>query len=244
MAAVRSLVSPIAVTALVVGLLSYPSPDGRSLFWATVTSAAEGVFWILATYTGLAYSLLLIDESSWRHAGLEPYRKERLRTLEAQGRASHFNWLSPRSGWKIFAVALCVIIGNFVQGFNMPPAARIKVEKVEARNHGLAVVLEVSDPQYKFRGFNPYAFSLASQTGFAISSGIPKVSLGLDGEPLKLPLPSEPGPLRLYLNFPSNKTEEALKKLDNLYLWYNIKALVPLVLDPQKDSKVATDVQP
>jgi hypothetical protein len=228
MAAVRSLIAPIAVTALIVGMLSYPSPDGRSLFWATASSAAEGIFWILATYTGLAFALVLIEESSWRTAGLDPYRRERLRTLEAQGRSSRFNWLSPRSGIKVFLVALCIIIGNLIQGFSSAPAATIHVEKWEPKNHGVSVVLQLSDTHYHFRGFNPYAFSLKSQTGFPISTGLVKVSLTPAGEPLAGVLPKEPGPIHLYLEFASNKTEESLKRLDNMYLWYNLKALVPL----------------
>lgn len=228
MAAVRSLVAPIAVTSLVVGMLSYPSPDGRSLFWATASSAAEGIFWILATYTGLAFALILIDESAWRTAGLDPYRRERLRTLEAQGRSSRFNWLSPRSGVKIFLVALCIIIGNLVQGFSVAPAAHIQIQQWEAKNHGVAVTLELSDTRYHFRGFNPYAFSLKSQTGFPVSTGVAKVSLTPGGEQLTGVLPTSPGPIQLYLEFTSNKTEESLKTLDNMYLWYNLKPLIPL----------------
>lgn len=231
MAAVRSLVAPIGVTSLVVGMLSYPSPDGRSLFWATASSAAEGIFWILATYTGLAFTLILIDESAWRTAGLDPYRRERLRTLEAQGRSSRFNWLSPRSGVKIFLVALCIIIGNLVQGFSLAPAAEIKVEKWEAENRRVSVVLQLNDPLYHFRGFNPYAFSLKSQTGFPVSTGIAKVSLTPGGEQLSGVLPSSPGPIHLYLEFTSNKTDESLRKLDNMYLWYNLKGLLPLAIE-------------
>jgi hypothetical protein len=229
LAAVRSLVAPIAVTALVVGLLSYPSPDGRSIFWATASSAAEGIFWVLSTYSGLAVALVLIDESVWRSAGLDPYRHQRLRTLEAQGRASRFNWLSVRSGIRILLVAACVIIGNLVQGFSMGPAARIKVEGYHVQDRRLSVVLDLEDQEYKFRGFNPYAFSLASQTGFdVVSTGIAKASLTPDGDPLRGAFPTQTGPVKLYLDFTSNKTDDALKGMDNLYLWYNLKAVAPV----------------
>jgi hypothetical protein len=219
----------VAVTALVVGILWYPSPDGRSLFWATAASAAEGIFWVLSTYTGLAFALSRIDESVWRAAGLDPYRQQRLRTLEAQGRASRFNWLSTSSGVKIFVVALCVIIGDLVQGFTMEPAARVTVESYQVRDRGISVVLDLSDPIYKFRGFNPYAFSLATQTGMeVISARIDKVSLAPDGEFLRGSFPSQAGPVKLYLDFKSHKTDEALRGMDNLYLWYNLKAVAPL----------------
>lgn len=229
LAAVRSLIAPVAVTALVVGILWYPSPDGRSLFWATAASAAEGIFWVLSTYTGLAFALSHLDESVWRAAGLDPYRQQRLRTLEAQGRASRFNWLSTSSGVKIFVVALCVIIGDLVQGFTMEPAARVTVESYQVRDRGISVVLDLSDPIYKFRGFNPYAFSLATQTGMeVISARIDKVSLAPDGEFLRGSFPSQAGPVKLYLDFKSHKTDEALRGMDNLYLWYNLKAVAPL----------------
>ncbi len=240
LAAVRSLVSPVAVTALVVGVLWYPSPDGRSLFWATAASAAEGIFWVLSTYTGLAFALVLVDESEWRSSGLDPYRQQRLKTLEAQGRASRFNWLSTRSGMKIFLVALCVIVGDLVQGFSMEPAARIKVESYQVRDRGVSVVVELEDSQYKFRGFNPYAFSLASQTGLeVVSSRIERVSLSPDGEPLHGAFPSQTGPVKLYVEFKSHKTDDALRQMDNLYLWYNLRAVAPVLVvarGPQESS--------
>ena len=228
-AALRSLVAPLAVTALAWGVMSLPSPDGRSLFWASVTSTSVGLFWILATYTGIAFALVLIDESTWRESGLDPYRKERLRTLETQGKGSHFNWLAPRSGVKIFALAVCAIVMSLYLGLQAAPAPHIKVQSCEARNHGLSVLLEFSDPQYKFRGFNPYAFSLRSQTGFdEISIGITKVSMEPGGEELTGPLASEPNPVTLRVDFKSNKTQESLQSLDNMYLWYNLRALFPV----------------
>ncbi len=229
LAAVRSLVAPAAVTALVVGILWYPSPDGRSLFWATAASAAEGIFWILSTYTGLAFALVMIDDSLWRSAGLDPYRQQRLRTLEAQGRASRFNWLSVRSGTKVFLVAVCIIIGDLVQGFSMEPAARITVESFQVRDRGISVVLNLADPVYKFRGFNPYAFSLASQTGLeVVSSRIERVSLEPNGEALRSSIPAGTGPVKLYVDFKSHKSDDALNGMDNLYLWYNLKPVIPL----------------
>lgn len=126
-------------------------------------------------------------------------------------------------------VALCVIIGALVQGFSVEPAASIKVESYQVRDRGISVVLDLSDPVYKFRGFNPYAFSLATQTGMeVVSARIEKVSLAPDGDFLRGTFPSQAGPVKLYLAFKSHKTDEALRGMDNLYLWYNLKPVVPL----------------
>ena len=77
LAPLRSLIGPIACTVLVVAIFSSFSPDGRSSFWTSASSAAEGLFWILSIYTGLGYAMVLIDEREWRNAGLDPYRIDR-----------------------------------------------------------------------------------------------------------------------------------------------------------------------
>ena len=227
-AAVRSMIAPLAVTMLVVGLCSIPSPDGRSLVWSTASSAAEGLFWLLSTYTGLAFALVLIDESEWRAAGLDPYRRERLKTLEAQGKASRFLWLSPRAGVKIFIVALLVVVSNLVQALQAPPSAQVVVEKCVASDHRISVEVSVTDQEHHFRGFNPMAFTIKTETGHVVSTHLLKVSLSPEGEPLQGPLPDAPGPLTLYLQFRSNKNGDVLSSLDNMWLWYNFKALMPV----------------
>jgi hypothetical protein len=50
-AALRSIVTPVAVTMLLTALLSLGSPDGRSLYWTAAVSAGEGIFWILIHYS-------------------------------------------------------------------------------------------------------------------------------------------------------------------------------------------------
>ena len=81
----RSLIAPCAYTLLLVGASQIPYPDGRSLSWLLVGSVAEGIFWILSTYTGLALALTLFSDSDWRRVGLDHYRTERLATLAKQG---------------------------------------------------------------------------------------------------------------------------------------------------------------
>jgi hypothetical protein len=134
-------------------------------------------------------------------------------------------------------VAMCVVALSLFQGLQAAPAPHIKVQACEAQNHGVSVVLELTDVQYKFRGFNPYAFSLRSQTGFDISTGVARVLYEPGGEEVTGPLSPEPNPVKLRVNFKSNKTQEALAALDNVYLWYNLKALFPVTLRPENPQK-------
>jgi hypothetical protein len=40
--------------------------------------------------------------------------------------------------------------------------------------------------------------------------------------------------MKLYIDFSSRKTDDALKAMDNMYLWYNFKAVTPLLVQDQE----------
>ena len=118
------------------------------------------------------------------------------------------------------------------------PAAQIKVSSYQVKNRGLSVVLEMEDPQFKFRGFAPHSFYVATQTGLdVVSNGIEKISLTPDGEAIRGPIPPQTGPAKLYIEFSSRKTDDALKAMDNMYLWYNFKAVAPLLVQDQVNAE-------
>lgn len=231
--AFRSLIGPIAITSLLCWLFAIPSPDGRSIQWAAVGAGAEGLFWLLSMYTGLGVGVLTLGDSEWREAGLDPYRRERLETLEAQGKASWLNVLSPKAGAKVFVVALLVMAFNINRAVHSPPAVSVKVVRCEAVSQNLKIVLELRDPEYHYRGFSPLAFSVASQTGFEqFSTEIVRISRTPEGKKgeLSFPLSKDDlsGSITVYLEFATNKTDEVLQKLDNMWLWYHSVSLVPL----------------
>ena len=231
--ALRSLMAPIAITSLVTWIVAIPSPDGRSIEWAAVGAATEGLFWLLSIYTGLGVGLRTLGDSEWRDAGLGPYRRERLETLEAQGKASWFNLLSPKAGAKVFVIALLVMAFNIHRAVHAPPAVSVKVIGCEAVSQNLRIALELRDPNYHYRGFSPLAFSVASQTGFEqFSTEIVRIARTPEGKKGEVSFPLTKAdfeaPITLYLEFATNKTDEVLKKLDNMWLWYHQVSLVPL----------------
>lgn len=227
-AAIRSLIAPIAITALVVSIFSSFSPDGRSSFWSSASSVAEGFFWILSIYTGLGYALVLIDDHEWRTAGLDPYRNDRLLTLQAQGRFLRCNPLSPSAGVKILCLALLVAVANISQALHLSPAAKVEVVSVDPREHGISVIIRAHDTATRLRGFNPMAFSVASQTGYPISSELIRISFYPGGEEFRGFLPDASDTVSLTLDFRSNKTQEVLRSMDNMWLWYNLQPLVAI----------------
>lgn len=225
----QALLSPLAVTVLLVALASVPFPDGRSLPWLVVASCLEGTFWILSAYTSLGYCLVLLHESEWQRAGLHHYRRERLATLQTQGRDALARWLRPRSGFATLCIALCVIAGNIARQLQQPPACSVAIKQVRFDDYLINVDLSVEDPTYQFRGFIPAAFSVASKTGFSQSQGLVAATDKPDTREILATLSDgSPGPRVLHLSFRSGKTASALQGADNLWLWYKLVPLMPL----------------
>ncbi len=230
-AALSSLTAPIAIALLLVALCFTPYPDGRSLLWSTIAAASEGVFWLLSTYTALGYALSLVDDSDWRAAGLDPYRTERLQTLQVQGPAWLAKMLTPYAGLQIFILTVLLFMGNMARDQQNPPAVTLQLKELKVSEYKIEVTLEISDPEFEFRGFKPGWFSIATQTGHPIAKELSLASsvAGEDGVALYVPPSREPK--LLYLEFKSNKTAEVLRSLDNMWLWYKsvpILYLIPL----------------
>jgi hypothetical protein len=234
LAAVYSLVAPIAITLLIVSVCLSPAPDGRSLLWITLAACSENLFWLLSTYTAVGYALALSDDPEWRAAGLDHYRTDRLLTLQAQGSQTVARILTPGRGIMTMVIALCIAGGNLVRQLQQPPAAEVSVARVWTADYSIKVELSVKDPEYQFRGFNPAAFSIASKTGFAISQQLVAASDGPDGKGILVDFQQgraqqgDENARPLYLTFRSTKSGDALRSLDNMWLWYKLAPLLPI----------------
>lgn len=237
MMALKSLVSPTAFTVLFVGLSLVPAPDGRSIVWTTIASIMEGVFWIGSTYTALGCALAFFDDQAWRAAGLDPYRSERLSTLQTQGGAKFGRLLAPRAGIVTLVIGLMFVMGNLARQLTLPPSAVVSLESVNIGDRTIQLKLNVEDHEYHFRGFNITAFSIASKTGFTQSEKLLSASLRPDGAETLSEIPTNSGdPRSVYLTFATNKSAEALRAADNLWLWYKAVPLMP-ISDQAKSSK-------
>jgi hypothetical protein len=228
-AILRSLVAPVALTVVCSALFLMPYPDGRSLAWMAASSACEGIFWILSTYTGLGLALTIFTEKEWRTAGLSHYRADRLLTLNTQGGKVLPKYLAPRFGFIMFAVALCFLAGNLARLGQLPPAAKVTLRNVAVSDYKISVALELEDREFKFRGFQPQAFFIASQTGSLQSTRLVSASQQADKEDaVGFIKATGTEPVMLYLTFSSAKTGEVLRELDNMWLWYRAKPLIQI----------------
>lgn len=238
-AAIGAFVGPMALMLFFVAVSSAPYPDGRSLLWSSITAAAEGVFWLLSTYTTLGFGLRLVDDSSWREAGLDPYRSERLETLRVQGKGFISRMLLPRTSWQFFALALLVFISNTARDFQELPAAKLTIRNATVVDGVIKVTLEVSDPEFRLRGFPPFAFSVATQTGSPISKELLSATQEPGVQRIDSSLPMTGEPVVLYLEFRTAKTQETLEGADNMWLWYKFTPAIPLNVKAEQSRPVS-----
>jgi hypothetical protein len=131
-------------------------------------------------------------------------------------------------------IALCIAGGNLVRQLQQPPAAEVSVARVWTADYSIKVELAVKDPEFHFRGFNPAAFSIASKTGFAISQQLLAAADSPEGKGILVDFQQgraqsgEVSARPLYLTFRSTKSADALRSLDNMWLWYKLVPLLPI----------------
>lgn len=232
-AAMRALAAPLAVTALATALFTAPYPDGRSLALTALASASQSIFWLLSTYTGMGFAFSLFESADWRAAGLEAYSRERLQTLETQGRSKLSGILTPRSALKLTALAVVLLIVNTARLAMEPPAVQIELTRVTAVDKALHLEIVVTDPEFRFRGFKPALLSLRSVSGYPVANDLAKASTSREKKEVLIELaPAETPSTTLYLEFSTDRSKRDLEALEDLWLWYGFLPLKHI----QKDS--------
>jgi hypothetical protein len=237
LAALRSLLGPLGIAAMATVLIVALQPDGRSLWINVAAASMEAVFWLLSTYTALAFATVCIEEHDWMTAGLAPYRTDRLRTLQTQGESRLATILTPAAGIKLLVVALLVLFASLAREQRIPPAISVAVKNIELGDYKIKVTLEVSDPNYLFRGFKPAAFSVRTKSDTPIADNLTRASLSASKQEVLLFMPSSDGsPRELFIEFESTKSRENLQGIENAWLWYQQVPLIPLPISSRNET--------
>jgi hypothetical protein len=227
-APMKAISAPLAITAVCMALAFIPYPDGRSVVFNSLAGSLEGLFTILSTYTGLAFTLLLADDTSWRTSGLDHYRQERLETLSIAAPRFASGILSAQGSIKVFILAAFIFSLNISRQVSTAPAAQIKLLSVVAGNKRVHIELEVSDKEFQLVGFRPAAFSIAGENGTPVASKITAISINnqsSDAPPLITPTT---GRVKIGIDFESTRSAHDFASLEDLYLWYYTVKLQPI----------------
>ena len=241
-APLKAISGPLAITAVCMALTLTPYPDGRSTVINSLVGSLEGLFTILSTYTGLAFTLLLADDASWRTSGLDHYRQERLETLSIVAPKFSPGILSTQGAIKVFILAAFIFSVNISRQVSTPPAAEIQVLSVIAGNKRVHIELEVSDKEFQLVGFRPSAFSIAGENGTAVASTITAISINnqpSDAPPLITPTTER---VKIAIDFETTRSANDFASLEDLYLWYYTVKIQPI--PPSKIRKDLTGEEP
>jgi hypothetical protein len=147
--------------------------------------------------------------------------------------------LLPRTSWQFFALALLVFISNTARDFQELPAAKLTIRNATVVDGVIKVTLEVSDPEFRLRGFPPFAFSVATQTGSPISKELLSATQEPGVQRIDSSLPMTGEPVVLYLEFRTAKTQETLEGADNMWLWYKFTPAIPLNVKAEQSRPVS-----
>ena len=112
----------------------------------------------------------------------------------------------------------------------LPPAAQISIKSVEVADDIVTMNVDVTDPEYALRGFQPVNFRLAGEKypemrdSSAIVASVPEKVLSpavtADVPDLRFYVPPSTEPVQLTMIFKASRSGEALTALQDLYLFY------------------------
>jgi hypothetical protein len=238
-----TILGPLALMSMLMVLISLLSPDGRLPIMIWTEILASSAFWILSTYLSIAMFFTNISEKYWYEAGFDPYREARLSTI-CNNRVLNFSRaLEPKNAVKIFFVSLLFWVVNAVRLESMPPTAKIKVTEMRVGKEITSVDISAEDPEYKLRNFHPHFFVLAGNERTPLSS-IPEKIVNLDTNAPWNPLEhNEEDSIRLRLDFRTTRSGDAMRQVEDVYLWYRQTKIEHLKLKDVKTVKAIEEAK-
>lgn len=249
--AIKVLLAPFAIAMFFSHAVLVFYPDQRDTLTVFLSLALSGIFTVLATYLGLAASIVHLDDINWRQANLDPYRQDRLATVAFHSPKWLENQLVFKPALFTLLFAGMLILGNYFKAESMAPAAKLKIvdyslssiateankeAESDLKNRSkLKLTLDLNDSEYKFRGFSPSNFRLAGESGRIVAfspSSIIFSGKSLDTADV-LPRKEQ---LELTIEFETTRETQELSRLKDLYLYY--RSYQWMKLDLKSEGKV------
>lgn len=205
-------------------------PDGRHLPSALLAKLIEPLAWVLSSFLGIAYGILMLSESEWHAQHLDPYRKERLASLVLRSSPTLTSLMDLRNGIVLLIVSLSLWGGNTLRLFQMPPAGKIELKAISVEAPLVRVTIEIRDQEYAQRGFEPMQFSLSGENGTMLSPPPSQIMLLEHGRSrdVRFDFPRDTFAHTIDLVFEPTQDAKQLKNLRDIYLWYNHARLMQL----------------
>jgi hypothetical protein len=226
----RIEVPTLGLMLLATGAAFISYPDGREPVSAALAEAAQPIAWLLSSYLGIAYGLLALSDSEWRALQLDPYRTERFESLVKRSFHSLTTFLELRLGIMVFLISICLWSGNEMRKFSLPPPGECTVESLKLEEQKVYVTLEVHDPVFALRSFEPLLFTLRGEQGRQVSNPPEGVFLLEHGQryDARFEFPRDTQAHKIELVFTSQFSADELARFTDVYLWYRGARLLNL----------------
>lgn len=235
-----TMMGPFALMSLIMAIFNAIAPDGRYIFLSWLEGACSGIFWILSSYLSLSFALHGLSERHWHEAGLDPYRDGRFSTICLNAKKQMVALLNVKNGAKVFVISLLIWFANLLRLETMPPTAKIEVKRIIVAQETTTIELTADDSEFNLRNFQPIQFILAGNERSALS-GSPQSVIETDsGADMTLGIPPGRQNVTLTLTFKTLRPGEAMKQLQDVFLWYRYAKLLQLDLQKGVVSKIIT----
>ena len=220
----KAFTAPVAIYFLISNMLGSISPDGREYFIMISDCILSEIPLFLLLYTSLGFCFSLIEGKKWHDYGFSAYREARFETLVKSASTFSKN-LSPNRGLLILLIAALIGYANLIRVYQIPPSPSIKIESNEISDNKISLALNLSDKEYRFRGFQAHAFKIAGPKGTTIHKQVPVIDFKPNDDFTEA---------ELKIEFKIDMKKEEIERIEDLNLWYfNSKLLELKKADPK-----------
>ena len=226
----KVIITPLAISSLLNGLLRLPFPDGRLYIVDLLQNFSFGLEKTLIIYISVCVSIEVLRKLSFKPVGLsatssvyetnKPNFNQKLLDLFGNNiKNIPANFLSPRFGMFV------LLLGGFIWmlGYNrlnsLKPTPDINIQCFDVQDNKIKVLLNISDLNYNFRGFTPYFLRIGSEKGTSLDKSIESINLN-DSNFENIEDFRNTKINKLEMTFETDRLKVDALKLTDIYLYY------------------------
>jgi hypothetical protein len=244
----KFIIPPITVSLLFQAVLFTCSPDGRLLLSELIENflySAQKLFIIYLNISfGITYLKLNTISLKYVHITFLPI----LFSMMSSGNETLLPNFYLQKNYQIIEKCFMtlfspkvwtslIIITMVLWGFSLDrlqtihPPGSITFSNATVEGSNIKVTIIVHDQKYKLRALNPKAFSLASEKNTPLESTIENITVGGINHAIGSKLPVTDKALKINIVYTTTRTENDLKRLTDIFLWYRRVKLFRVVHD-------------
>lgn len=163
----RILALPVGLYVLFISLVFLGSPDGRESWVPWLLALAEGSMPVILAYHGLAQTLAYAPQSVRERYSL--LSKDQLWEKHFRPKIPLDVFSFPKVGLLLLLLGVSLSVMNSQRAAELPPAVEMNLLESTLTKEKASLLLDFSDSEYDFRGFDPRFLRLTWASGADIA---------------------------------------------------------------------------